>query len=392
PPLVAGSAPQRVYTASTCEDVTALRHCIAEIRALAARHPVLAPFHDFARAEHARVCGDTAQAVEIYAALNAQIAPGEYPLWARMIGSWVSALTTLGRLREAFELGRSGLQEAERVNLDCMKHFIALPLALVEAKLGHVEDARALVDGVIAAREASGVEGAYLGSAYEARARLALWVQDEVGFEKYAMLCRQQYKKTDGNPALAARYEQLMQEARQSGARVAGELAEALARSTTSTSLHTTVERGRDLLRELRACRAPGERAHVALSLLLERGGARQGALYLLQEQGLSLAAATEVVPDDSSFALARRLVEPEGDVDHDLSRACTAHGVRSESIERPVLLTFRQQGETWIAGVAVLREGADGVSEAPLEVAGVLAKALVECRDALPRAIGIKR
>jgi hypothetical protein len=245
---------------------------------------------------------------------------------------------------------------------------------------------------VIEAREQAGFEGAYLGWAYEGRARLALWQQDQPSFEKYAMLCRQQYKKTDGNPALAAKYEQLMQEAQKAGARVAGELAEALARSTTSTSLHTSIERGRDLLRELRVCRSAHERAQAALSMLLERARTRHGALYLLQPAGLTLVAATESQPDATSFALARRLVEPAADDDHDLSRACTAHSARSEGAERPLLLTYRLQGQTWLAGVAVLRDTDDQPADAPLEAANALARALVECRDATPRPIGLGR
>ncbi|HKP58370.1 MAG TPA: AAA family ATPase [Polyangiales bacterium] len=391
PPLVAGAAFQHVYTASLCEDVTALRHCIAEMRALAGRHPTLAPFHEFARAEHARVCGDTAQALESYVGLGQQVIAGDYPLWGRLIGSHLTALASLTRYDEALELGRRALSDADRVGLGNMKHFVEVPLALVEARLCMDELARTRIDGVIRSREEGGFEGASLGWAYEARARLALLQNDEASFEKYAMLCRQQYKKTDGNPALAAKYEQLMQEARQAGARVAGELAEELARSTTTTSLHTSIERGRDLLRELRVCRSANERAQAALSLLLERAKARHGALYLLSAQGLAQAAATGSQPDENSYALARRLVDPACDEEHELSRACTAHSWRSENAERPLLLTYRQEGVTWLVGVAVLRDGEER-GEAGFEVASVLAKVLVECRDAVARAMGTRR
>jgi hypothetical protein len=243
PPLAAGAAQQHVYTSSISEDVTGLRDSIHEMRRIVVHQPMLQPFLDFARAEHARVCGDTQQALEIFGAVGQVIAAGEYPVWASVIGGWITTLADLGRYDDALRLGLRSVAEAEQVRLVGMKDFIEAPLALVEERLGQHEQARARLDAVIVSREAGGFEGATLGWAYEARARLALLQGDEVTFEKYGMLCRLQYRKTGGNPALAAKYERLMQEARHAGAPVTGELAEALTRSTSPSEVHTTLER-----------------------------------------------------------------------------------------------------------------------------------------------------
>jgi hypothetical protein len=247
PPLSAGAAQQHVYTASMCEDLTALRDCISEMTRLAAQQPTLRPFLDFARAEHARVCGDTLQAVELLAALGNQLLAGDYPLWTWVTGSWIRALSSLDRWEDALRLGVRSAAEAERAGLEGMRDFIEAPLALAEEKLGRREQARARMDRVVASREDGGFEGASLGWAYEMRARLAVWQRDEVSFEKYGILCRQQYRKTGGNPALAAKYESLVQEARSAGAPVTAELAAALTRSTSASAVETTHERDREL-------------------------------------------------------------------------------------------------------------------------------------------------
>lgn len=248
PPLAAGAAQQHVYTSSISEDVTGLRDCIQEMTRIVEQQPTLRPFLDFARAEQARVCGDSLQAIEIFGALGKTIQPGNYPVWASVIGGWIKTLADLGRLDDALRLGRRSVAEARRVGLVGMCDFIEAPLALVEEQLGCHEQARVRLDAVVESREGGGFQGATLGWAYEARARLALLQRDEVTFEKYAMLCRQQYRKTGGNPALAAKYERLMQEARSAGAAVTPELAEELTRSTSATlsEVHTTLERDRE--------------------------------------------------------------------------------------------------------------------------------------------------
>jgi len=246
PPLSAGAAQQHVYTSSISEDVTGLRDSIHEMTRIVVHQPMLRPFLDFARAEHARVCGDASQALEIFGKLGQVIAAGEYPVWASVVGGWITTLADLGRYEDALRLGLRSVADAERVDLVGMKDFIEAPLALVEDKLGRHEQARARLEGVIVSREQGGFEGATLGWAYEARARLAIWQRDEPAFEKYGMLCRQQYRKTGGNPALAAKYERLMQEARHAGAPVTGELAESLSRSTSPSEVHTTLERDLD--------------------------------------------------------------------------------------------------------------------------------------------------
>ena len=297
-------------------------------------------------------------------------------------------MASLERWHEARDLGIRCLAEADRAGLCGMRHYIALPLGLVEAKLGDHDGARARIDAVIAAREADGYEGMTLGWAYEARARLALWKHDEASFEKYAMLCRQQYKKTGGNPALAAKYERLMQEARALGAVASGELSETLSGTVSLSSIHTTIERDRELKRELRACRDSKERARVALELLLERARSRVGELYLVHADGLELAASTLPAADPISAALAQRLVEPSTEVT-DIGSVCTVHDV-SANARVPLLLSYRYRGAAWLVGVAVLRDELDGAAGSPLEAAHAIARVLAELEDIEPRRMSL--
>jgi hypothetical protein len=207
---------------------------------------MLQPFLEFARAEYLRVCGDGLQALELFGALGRVLVAGDYPLWAPATGAWISTLAGLDRWEDALRLGLRSVVDAERAGLLGMKHYIDVPLGLVEGKLGRYDSARIRIEAAIAMREADGFEGATLGWVYEARARLAIHEHDEPSFEKYAQLCRQQYRKTGGNPALAAKYERLMQEARKSGAPVTDELAATLTRTSSAAALATTHARERD--------------------------------------------------------------------------------------------------------------------------------------------------
>jgi hypothetical protein len=56
--------------------------------------------------------------------------------------------------------------------------------------------------------------GVNLGWEYEARARLALWMKDRAAFEHSMRRSLESYEGERDNPALAARHEQLLRDAR----------------------------------------------------------------------------------------------------------------------------------------------------------------------------------
>ena len=101
------------------------------------------------------------QALEIFGALARTVEAGDYPLWANIMGGWITTLYELERYEDAYRIGVKSAADAERVGLLGMKHFVDAPLGLVEEKLGRHEEARVRLDKVIAEREAYGFEGAF---------------------------------------------------------------------------------------------------------------------------------------------------------------------------------------------------------------------------------------
>jgi len=171
----------------------------------------------FARSEVARVSGDHEAALAIAREALSHIRPGQSPLWAWIHGGLLQSLLSLGRIEEAREHALRALQAADAVGLDVLKDHIEMPLALAEARLGQHASACERLDRCIESRQEQNADGTLLGLDYERRARVALWMGDQAGFERFAERCGKHYKKAGGTPAVAARYERLIQEGRRSG-------------------------------------------------------------------------------------------------------------------------------------------------------------------------------
>jgi hypothetical protein len=217
PVLSAGAAHQYLFIASLSDDLTWLKQLIPEIEAVASIHPTFKTFATFARAEVARVCGDFATGLSIAQEALTQIRPGQSPLWAWVVGRSLHCMIGLGRFEEVRDVARRELAIAEAIGLDALKDHIELPLALAEAKLGEHASASARLEAMIERRRIEEADGLVLGWTLEERARVALWTGDIAGFEHYAERCGKQYKKSGGNPAVAAKYERLIQEGRHRG-------------------------------------------------------------------------------------------------------------------------------------------------------------------------------
>jgi hypothetical protein len=109
-------------------------------------------------------------------------------------------------------------------------------------------------------------------------------MEDTEDFRTFARLCATQYQ-TGHNPALTAKYERLIQEARFADFSVSSQLA-------TAVKLDDYTERSsKSVSATLGTCQGPEERAERALSMFVERSGCLGGFLYTMQEDGPSLVA-----------------------------------------------------------------------------------------------------
>jgi tetratricopeptide (TPR) repeat protein len=397
PQLSAGAVHQHVFAFSMSDHLTGMRRAIPEMEALARAHPTFMPFVPFTRAEHARICGNYDEAlVKIDEALQL-ITAGEHPLWPWMIGSRLTTLLTLERTQEAHAFAVRALETANSVGLEVMRDHIEIPLALIEAKLGNFASACERLDRMNARRHGLGMQGVTLGWVYEARARVALWMADNEGFVKYAQLCALQYRRAEGDPALAAKYERLMQEARTRGMLLRNEVVEAIASNTTIARTIVGPSMDSELATALRALSSHAsrpERARQALRILLESAGAVEGELYLVDASGLVLVAASvEGLCSDEVHAALARLLEPvtanddggEGDTAMNTSML-TLEGPRgTDGIQLdiwPFVLTCSPAGHSAVAGIAALHFRPDQPVRLPSEIGTVIADALFKAGD----------
>jgi hypothetical protein len=389
PPLAAGAVHQHVYAFSIADDITGMRRAIPEMEAIARVQPAFWVYAPFARAEIARMCGSYEDALAGFDTLMQAIEPGQHPLWPWIAGGRIHALIGLGRLDDARTDGTRDVARARAIGLEQMGDHVEMPLALAEARSGDLSSACRRMDRIIAARSKLGLEGAVAGWVFEARARIAALMGDAATFERCAQQCALQYRKSEGEPAFAAKYERLIQEARRCGLAPRSETVDAVAAhpalgggaaaDTATTTVHAA----------LAACATPAERMRRVLDLLLADAGARDGELYLCGPHGLVHVAATRerLSSGDMADVLAR-LAQGASEEADTMLHTCTlslsgppAPDGTASSIW-PIVLICARSGHNVVVGVATLHFPANVAVRLPFEIASAAAAALVDCGD----------
>jgi hypothetical protein len=380
------------------DNLTGMRRAIHDMEVLARSHPTFVPFVPYARAEHARICGDYGEALERIEDALRMITAGEHPLWPWAAGSRIAILLALGRIEEAHRLGLRDLEIAGAVGLQVMKDHLELPLALVEAARGSFTSACERLDAMNERRRHMQMQGVTLGWGYEARARVALAMGDAQSFKHNAHLCAQQYRKAEGDPSLAAKYERLIQDARNRALLEGAEIVDTLESSGADLDTTTPTVIGPSAAAALYAistCASAGERASSALRLLLDSTGAVDGQLYLIERAGLKLAAASrdDLECEDArtkwteliEAACANRRSSDDDMPTRALRAPATEAGYHCDSA---LLLTCVRNGKTALAGVAALRFASAESTNAPPAIGAAIADLLINAGDVEARTI----
>ncbi|MBN1654828.1 MAG: protein kinase [Deltaproteobacteria bacterium] len=378
-----------VMVYSTSDDLVGIKQSIECIKAIADRFKGWLPLLYFAQAEYHRIRGDyTGALAELDSALRLT-APGRYYIWPYLVGCYVLTLYRLQRFDEAKKKGDELLKAAEDANLDINTIVIKRPLALIEAKRGNYRRAVSLVQSVIDQTIASEITGLNLGLAYETRARVAIDMNDQASFNTYAELCAQQYR-TGTNPVLAARYHNLMQEAREANLIVSGDLAGAAEMSEIRSRLQYDESA---IVTILDNCRETQKRASRVLNLLIKRCNCSGGYLYAMQKEGLVLLAKSDEIDETielTALVEKRILIEINDDQDvvttTDEKQGASSTqpewiGPRGEKY-RAVLLGHYYQENFAITGIAVLLLDQNKPFIHAGELASAISKTLFDAGD----------
>jgi tetratricopeptide (TPR) repeat protein len=273
-----------------------VRRAIARLEPLIELHPGYKVYAHYGPAMVELLKGNAKLALEHIDRALAMVQAGRHPTWASIASSRVEILMHLEQNEEAKRDGEKYLEASKAAGLCVMEDRLSVPLALAEAKLGEFNAAVERLERVIHGRNWLSSTGLNLGWAYEVRARIAIWMRDQVGFARAAMACAREYGLGRGGSTFAPKYEALRAEARQAGLTSASELPPAASPDTVASYLST-----------LSGNTAVEDRMSLALALIVSAAGARSGALYRLHTGPLGA--------NDESFSIERCACTFEGEL-----------------------------------------------------------------------------
>jgi tetratricopeptide (TPR) repeat protein len=272
----------QIVAGAAADDLTRTKQTLEEIDVLAQRYRAWVPVRHYALGEYQRIRGDHANALAAFDAALALMQPAGHQLWPNIAGARSRALFELGRHEQAREFAQASLHTAQSEGLGYVCNFIRMPLALACAKLGDAAAALAHAQAVIDGVTAIGGKGLLSVLAYETRACVAVYLGDQLAFNRHAALCAEQLRAASSQ-LLTAKYEKLRMVARRTETRLDSLMLETIEQTEQFT--------GSELTSLLDGCSGTHERAQQALTILLRHSGASDGFLYTLGERGPELVA-----------------------------------------------------------------------------------------------------
>jgi len=380
-----------------CENPEGMRRVLDQIEPLSRSCPRWVPTAEVGRALHRGLLGDRQGALDGLERVLEEVRPGEHLDWGVAATCRVAMLITLSRADEAAEAGLEYLETCLRERLHPTHRMLMRVVADALVTAGRADHAVVLAERCIAEHLASGAHGMILGMAYETRARIALALGDAEGFRTFAERCGLEYRLRR-NPALSAKYQRLVDEARARGVAPPAMLQRLVEPATAIDPAETGGSAAAEqAARRLRAAATEGEREREALAILVEATRAEAGWLFGMRDGQLVLLTGSsgEPPPAELADALSSHLRASVAALDTETAAASMWQGApaspaRVELLEdgqgrtlRPLLLEGSRSGERVVAAVAALRGDAAAQAPVEVEVLEAIADALLE-QDAI--------
>ena len=280
-------------------DLVGVKQALERIVTLSERYPNWMPFRILAQAQFQSVRGDLEAACATFERCLELCTPDpqqparSFAAWPYAVGSYVDVLCRLGRHEDARRVAGEALARCRELGIGVSSHEITRGLALAEARLGDHAGAYARLEALIEEKRALGAGGLHLGACYEACARIAIWTGDEERLQKYARLTAIEYRYGHGS-SLGARYEQLLDEARQSGIGALPDLSDFVPTAVKSTHAERDIATGR-VHESMSGAIERSDRLQRALDMLCKARGASIGHLFVRAGQTIQYAASYRV-------------------------------------------------------------------------------------------------
>jgi tetratricopeptide (TPR) repeat protein/tRNA A-37 threonylcarbamoyl transferase component Bud32 len=317
-----------MFIAFMSGDVLGMRNTLKTLERLSACFPGWRLPKLVAEIRYRQMQGDLQGALELVLANLDGVRPGRHTFYCHFVAAHVDLLRELGRLSEAVEAAERYLQICVREELSGPSQQVYSTAAQAWARAGQHARAVATMDQVVEAAERLGSSGLVLGALLEARARIAIWMDDREAFEKYAKRCAAEFNKGHCT-VLSVKFQRLLDEARQ------GEVADLqldpqmldLITGTGTESEYETVES------RMRECVDRGDRSRCALTMLLQRMDSFAGYLFGVTESGLVLLSGLpERMPEDGMRRWLDTIVGVELAVEADVTATATGEDDASDS------------------------------------------------------------
>lgn len=374
---------QQVECSAQADDLEETKRNMEVLEELVAFYPCAQAYLDYARGSYDRIRGDYTAGLRHARRALAACSAGVDPVWPWAACCEVECLRELGRLEEARAVGIQQLERAHAAGLRVVMDHVVCFVALVEGQLGLFESAVRRLDHILLHMQDLGIEGINIGWPCEVRARVALWMKDREAFAIYASRTAHGYGGGRDNPALAARYERLMQDARAVWGGTSSLQPSRLATLSLVPS-NWSAEHSITMRTELARFHSSEQRAQHAFTQLAAAAHAQHGQLFLLREHGLVLVAGTDAPAELAQ--LAARLIAPDlGTQTSDVATVSEVEdSTQAPAAYRSTLLLCQRGTIQQIVGVVSL----DSHHSSPeLErMTRELAEILIELGDATPR------
>jgi tetratricopeptide (TPR) repeat protein len=378
-----------LITLALIGDVVGLRAATERVASLADRQPGWRPIVEYGQIRLRQLQGDARGALEqLLAAL--ELAPADRH-WAfgLLATCHISLLAELGRADEACAVGRAYMTVCARVDL-MASHGLQVGFALARAlaQSGEYGEAVQLADDMLAGLRAFGASAVMSGVAHEARARIALAMNDAAAFEHFARLCGNDFNR-GRNPVLAARFARLLDDARSAttASIIPTPGLAALTSDYTDSEYATIYSR-------MEECGDRADRARCALTILLQHLESFAGYLYGVNEDGTTLLAG---LPDSEPNAeleawlagwLAAEIANHAAEADAGNAEPQRSNTSPDGYVDRdgrrfvPVQLFGRDAHEARLVGVLVLHVDLDDYTPRASEIGSRIAAQLLEHGD----------
>ncbi len=264
-------------------DLLGVKSALDSMQSMAASHQGWVPFLPYAQSCYFSLLGDHEAALDVIAPVCERLQPGVDPAFAPSAVQHVRAMRERGVTLEALEMTKRYLELFQQHELTTSERHLWLEASLTLAAARDYDRAIPMIETALRGREQDGSTGLVLGVFYEARARIAAWMGDRAGFERFAALCAQEYAKGH-NPVLNARYAQLVEEARQ---HQLGEIVTRAYEHMRSLAPEMNEREYEALHSRILECVDAPDRARCALTMLLQSTDSYLGYLYGVRDSGV---------------------------------------------------------------------------------------------------------